>query len=69
LNVHDPSNIKQLEIYSPFPIYRIGTRVFQINEINPVNIDREEIIKLLDMGLKFVPHNNFNISDLYYNIL
>ena len=21
------------------------------------------------MGLKFVPHNNFNISDLYYNIL
>ena len=53
-----------LNIISPYPIHNIGNRVFQIDKI-----DKQVITSILDLCLKFVPNNNFNLSDLYYRTI
>ena len=58
-----------LNINSPFPIYKIGTRVFQIGEVVFSTIDMETITGILDLGLKYIPNNNINNENLYYNVI
>jgi hypothetical protein len=62
-------NTIALNIKSPFPILKIGTRVFQIGDINYGSIHRETFIGILDLGLKFIPNNNINKSVLYYDTI
>ena len=52
-----------LNITSPYPIHKIGKRVFQIDEIDYSKINKKTITSILDLGLKFIPNNNFKLSD------
>ena len=41
----------------------------EIGEIDYGKNDKEKIIGILDLGLKFIPNNNVYKSDLYYNTI
>ena len=58
-----------LNITSPYPIHKIGKRVFQIDEIDYSKINKKTITSILDLGLKFIPNNNFKLSDLFYKTI
>ena len=58
-----------LNIISPYPIHKIGNRVFQIGHVDFSLINKTDIIGILDLGLKFIPNSDCSLSDLYYNMI
>lgn len=63
----------KLEIINEFPIYKIGDRVFFIDDnnldFNLLNIHFLNIISILDKGFKFIPCFHFNIYSIFINLL
>ena len=63
----------KLDIINEFPFYKIGDRVFFIDDNNfdfsLLNIHFSNIISILDKGFKFVPCFHFNIYSIFINLL
>ena len=57
-------------IESDFPIYKICSRVFQLDKIDKCNNEKiAAIVDVLDLGGKFVPMVNNNIIDSLCEII
>ena len=62
--------LKRLEIQSEYTIFKVGERVFQIGNINNISYDfLNNIVSLLDRGLKFIPCLNSNSLDIFKSLL
>ena len=56
--------LERLTLKSIFPIYKVGQRVFQLDNIENVDNDfKDSIVKILDHGGKFIPCLHSNIID------
>lgn len=62
-------NKQRIEIESDIPIYKVGQRVFLIDNFNINSNILYDLINILDKGSKFIPCLHFNHFHIFSNLL
>ena len=58
-----------MTINAAFPIYKVGQRVFQLDNINVDEKFKDSIVNVLDHGGKFIPDLHNNVIDIFCTIV